>query len=74
MDTIYSGEGAKARPLEQHKLRARETWESIAAIWRDGDSVTGKPITEEQRDALRAAAVKGFWLYPLVEAVLGVPR
>lgn len=73
MTTTYTGEAAVARPLAEHAARAREAYSKIAALAVDGDSKTGKPITREQLDTLRAAAVQGFWLYPLVEAASGLP-
>lgn len=74
IEPFYTGEASAARPLAEHKARAFDAWDRIKTLIDADDTVTGKPITRDQRHQLREAAVKGFWLYPLVEAIRGAPR
>ncbi len=74
-ESYYTGEAAKPRTMAEHARRAQQTWDRIAALARPpAKGEDREPLEPGQLDALRAAACKGFWFYPCVEAVRGVPR
>lgn len=64
-------EAEKPRPLGEHLARAAEIHAKLCLFAKEAGH---GPKARAQLAELRASAAKGFWLYPVVEARLGVPR
>lgn len=66
-------EADKPRPLGEHLARAADIHAKLCDFVKESKK-QGLTNTKENLDRLRESAAKGFWLYPVVEARLGIPR